>query len=72
MRDEIEAPGGTRFESLACGSDATSIYVANSNVYQASVLTEWTDLGAHVETLNREGRVVIERRLALEAAGKHS
>jgi hypothetical protein len=26
---------------LAAGSDATSIYVANSNVYQESVLCPW-------------------------------
>lgn len=63
VTDEIEAPGGTRFDSLACGSDATSIYVANSNVYQRSVLTNWTDLTSHVEELNKDGKVLIERTL---------
>jgi len=29
------------FKKLSLGSDATSIYVANSNVYQESVLCEW-------------------------------
>ncbi len=31
------------FERLSVGSDCTSIYVANSNVYQESVLCEWKD-----------------------------
>ena len=63
VRDEIEAPPNTRFSALACGSDATSIYVANSNVYQASVLREWADLSAHLQELNRAGRVSIKRQL---------
>lgn len=29
------------FKKLSVGSDATSIYVANSNVYQESILCEW-------------------------------
>jgi len=61
--DKIVAPKGTVFKKLACGSDATSIYVANSNVYQSSVLTEWSDLSEHVEELNRSGHVEIERTL---------
>jgi hypothetical protein len=68
--DEIEAPAGMRFDRLACGSDATSIYVANSNVYQASVLTPWADLSEHVAELNRSGRVKIERALVGEADAK--
>lgn len=31
------------FKRLSVGSDATSIYVANSNVYQESVLCEWQE-----------------------------
>jgi hypothetical protein len=39
VQDEIE--GSAAFARLSCGSDATSIYVANSNVYQESVLCPW-------------------------------
>lgn len=63
VRDELKAPRQTRFSALACGSDATSIYVANSNVYQRSVLVDWTDLSPHLEELNRHGHVVIERKV---------
>jgi hypothetical protein len=36
-------------------SDATSIYVANSNTYQRSVLLEWHSLAELVESVNRTG-----------------
>ncbi len=39
VEDRIDA--NLELERLSCGSDATSIYVANSNVYQESVLCEW-------------------------------
>ncbi|MCX7019058.1 MAG: hypothetical protein NTY46_08750 [Candidatus Sumerlaeota bacterium] len=38
--------------SLHIGSDATSIYVANSNVYQRSVLLPWRELPVLREQLN--------------------
>lgn len=63
VQDKIDAPIGTRFVSLACGSDATSIYVANSNVFQQSVLCEWTDLTAHLDELNQNGQTLIERKI---------
>jgi len=63
IQDGIAAPGGMKFDALKCGSDATSIYVANSNVYQRSVLTEWTDLSAYLDELNTKGNVIIEREI---------
>ena len=39
------------FKKLSIGSDATSIYVANSNVYQESVLCEWKH--ANKEQMNK-------------------
>lgn len=50
----------TEFSSMATGSDATSIYVANSNTFQESVLLPWNDLDAHVDALNRTRRVEFE------------
>ncbi len=47
---------------LATGSDATSIYVANSNTFQESVLTPWTDLSEHVGALNRDRRISLPPR----------
>src|SRR5690606_37613503 len=42
ITDRVEVQEkGIRFKRLASGSDATSIYVANSNVYQDSVLLPW-------------------------------
>ena len=58
IRDSIDASKtSTRFEDLAAGSDATSIYVANSNTFQESVLLPWTELGQHVGTLNSKRKV---------------
>jgi hypothetical protein len=39
VEDRIDA--NLKLKRLSCGSDATSIYVANSNVYQESVLCSW-------------------------------
>ena len=50
--DIADAPGMT-VTDLTAGSDATSIYVANSNTFQESVLTPWVDLSEHTEALNR-------------------
>ncbi len=51
-------------EKLAVGSDATSIYVANSNTFQESVLTPWVDLSGKVDELNRDRRVELPVRVA--------
>ena len=39
VEDSIDA--AAKYRRISCGSDATSIYVANSNVYQESVLCPW-------------------------------
>lgn len=45
IESEMEMPQGVaRLKRLSIGSDATSIYVANSNVYQRSVLLPWQEL----------------------------
>lgn len=51
------------FSSLAVGSDATSIYVANSNTFQESTLLPWQDLDSHVQELNRNKYVALPRRV---------
>ena len=46
------------------GSDATSIYVANSNTYQESVLLPWREYPMAAESLRAQGRATLpERRL---------
>jgi hypothetical protein len=58
VEDTVRKPRSIRFKRLSCGTDATSIYVANSNVFQESVLVPWRHFtGAEVEQLNRHGRV---------------
>lgn len=42
---------------IARSSDATSIYVANSNTFQESVLTPWHDLTRHAGELNKKRRL---------------
>ena len=69
IRDRIDArSSGTRFRRLAVGSDATSIYVANSNTFQESTLCSWLDLSEHVDELNRARVVDLpERRVPLRS-----
>ncbi len=63
VRDQIDAGEAKgRFTRLAVGPDATSIYVANSNTFQESVLLPWIDLGAEVERLNADRRVDLPPR----------
>ncbi|MFW6050960.1 MAG: hypothetical protein ACODAU_07290 [Myxococcota bacterium] len=58
VRDRIDASESrARFTRLAVGSDATSIYVANSNVFQESVLEPWHFYDTEAHTLDRD-RVV--------------
>lgn len=60
--DEIKVPQGTRFRRLSAGTDATSIYVANSNTYQESRLLPWTNFSPEqIDELNREGSLTITR-----------
>ncbi len=65
--DEIWNPkcdGGSRdVIGLYAGTDHTSIYVAMSNSFQSASLLPWTDYGAHIAQLNRDGYVRIERRI---------
>lgn len=63
--DELSAHSAdVRLRRLAIGSDATSIYVATSNVYQESVLRPWVDLQEHVAAFNRERCLRITRTIA--------
>lgn len=65
VTDEVRKPRSIRFRRLSAGTDATSIYVANSNTYQESVLVPWTHFEkAEVAELNEKGVVKKVRRLA--------
>jgi len=56
-----------RIVSVHAGSDATSIYVANSNVYQESVLLPWRNLGdSFVEQVNTQGQATVSHSLVFE------
>jgi hypothetical protein len=56
------------FQELAAGTDATSIYVANSNVYQDSVLIPWKWFTKHVKELNAKRHLKIERKISVPKA----
>lgn len=47
--------GSANIDSLHIGSDATSIYVANSNVFQKSVLLPWHQLKETANNFNSKG-----------------
>lgn len=54
--NRMERPAnGAKLLSLHTGSDATSIYVANSNVYQRSVLLPWRAMRKLLEGVNERG-----------------
>jgi hypothetical protein len=56
IRNRITRPAGApAIESLHLASDATSIYVANSNVYQRSVLHPWRELRLLRDRVNAAG-----------------
>lgn len=56
--DEIRKPADVQFLRLSAGTDATSIYVANSNVFQESTLLPWRHFTeAEVDRLNREDKL---------------
>ena len=54
---------GVKLERLSVGSDATSIYVANSNNFQESTLLPWVNLDEHAMSLTRSGSVVLPERV---------
>jgi hypothetical protein len=63
IRDTVDVRDlGDRVTRVMVGSDATSIYVANSNTFQESVLLPWIDLRDHVPALNEAGRVELPPR----------
>ena len=66
VADEIVLPDDTSFtlKRLAAGTDATSIYVANSNVFQESVLLPWTWFDSEVETANSKRRARMQRTIS--------
>lgn len=51
-----------RVRRLAFGSDFQSTYTAASGVFQPASLTDWHDLGDHVDTLNEKRRIEIVRK----------
>lgn len=67
IENTITRPSGLPgFESVQIASDATSIYVANSNVFQRSVLLPWRPLPKLCEEVNtkRTGSQHLSIRLA--------
>lgn len=69
ITDRLLRPNAeSRLRSVHAGSDATSIYVANSNVYQQSVLLPWHDLGAEfLRGVNEKGEASSVRVLDFSA-----
>lgn len=68
IRDQVDAKkSDATFARLAIGSDATSIYVANSTNFQESMLMPWSELSALVPTLNRERTLDLPVRVVSRA-----
>lgn len=62
IEDRVEAdPEGRAVDRLWASSDATSIYVATSNLWQEASLLPWEPLDAAVASLRREGRATVRR-----------
>lgn len=58
-------PNPIPVKRLSAGSDATSIYVANSNVFQESVVrVPWAHATEDIVTLTREGEAIWERNVS--------
>ena len=73
IHDVIDAAqSDERFTRMAVGADATSIYVANSNTFQESVLLPWIDLQSSLGPLNESRRVDLPERTALESQAQRS
>ncbi|MCC7391660.1 hypothetical protein IT571_04795, partial [Candidatus Sumerlaeota bacterium] len=65
ITDEIVNREEVRFRRLSWPTDATSIYVANSNVFQESTLHPWQQVSdADVARLNSAGKVRITRKFS--------
>jgi hypothetical protein len=61
--DHIDATAeSTEFDGLSVGSDATSIYVANSNTFQESVLLPWQDFDHLTADLNGARKLDLPER----------
>ena len=73
VRDRLDASGSdVRLARLAIGSDATSIYVANSTNFQESMLLPWIDLRDAVPTFNEHRKVELpERVVSRQKCGTH-
>ncbi|MCA9706697.1 MAG: hypothetical protein KDK70_12670 [Myxococcales bacterium] len=65
VTDELDATGSKdHFSRLMVGTDATSIYVANSTNFQESTLLPWVDLSSRVGELNERRRIELPTRTA--------
>lgn len=62
---KIDSNEKADFEKLGAGSDATSIYVANSNVFQESRLLPWKWFDDKLAALNKKRRVKIKRNIKI-------
>lgn len=63
VSDSIDASGeSVEFDGLSVGTDATSIYVANSNTFQESVLLPWQDYDHLAGDLNGARRLTLPER----------
>jgi hypothetical protein len=72
IRDKIDMAGSNiKIDKVMVGSDATSIYVANSNTFQESVLLPWIDVPDAVDQLRRAGEANLpERHLGEQKLGE--
>lgn len=61
--DRITGAKGFEFRRLSVGTDATSIYVANSNTFQNSRLLPWKHFDGEAERLGQEGEVTLQRTI---------
>jgi len=63
IEDRIDATGaeGRGLDGLWASTDATSIYVATSNLWQEASLEPWVRLDDAAETLRRDGHATIRR-----------
>lgn len=62
IEDRIEAESGMRApDRLWASSDATSIYVATSNLWQEASLAPWEPLDAALASLRRDGHATVRR-----------
>ena len=68
IRDKVDATkSDATFARLAVGSDATSIYVANSTNFQESMLMPWHELSALCPTLNKDRTLELPVRVVSRA-----